>query len=157
MFTAQENPAIARVYGVAGGVTVSNVVAGSPADQAGLKVGDTITTVDGKPVKNGDELVADIASRKPGSKVNLGFMRNNSKQDASVTVADRAKLFAARLGDDEENEEDSGPKETKLGLTVQNVTADIADRLEIPANKGVIVQDVKSSPSEMISAWLVAT
>jgi serine protease Do len=121
------------------------VVAGSPADQAGLKVGDTITTVDGKPVKNGDELVADIASRKPGSKVNLGFMRNNNKQDASVTVADRAKLFAARLGDDEESEEDSGPKETKFGLTVQNVTADIADRLEIPANKGVIVQDVKSS------------
>src|SRR4051812_16735160 len=82
MFTAQENPTIARVYGVNGGVTVSNVVAGSPADQAGLKVGDTITTVDNKAVKNGDELVADIASRKPGSKVNLGFMRNNSKQEA---------------------------------------------------------------------------
>jgi serine protease Do len=132
------------VYGVAGGVTVSNVVAGSPADQAGLKVGDTITTVDGKSVKNGDELVADIASRKPGSKVNLGFIRNNNKQEASVTVADRAKLFAARLGDDDQGEEDSGPKETKLGITVQNVTADIADRLEIPADKGVIVQDVKS-------------
>src|ERR1051325_3794619 len=113
MFTAQENPAIARVYGVNGGVTVSNVFAGSPADQAGLKVGDTITTVDGKAVKNGDELVADIASRKPGAKVNLGFIRNNNKQEAAVTVADRAKLFAARLGDDEEGEEDSGPKETK--------------------------------------------
>jgi serine protease Do len=49
------------------------------------------------------------------------------------------------LGDDEESEEDSSPKETKLGITVQNVTADIADRLEIPANKGVIVQDVKTS------------
>src|SRR5215467_12512257 len=47
MFAAQENPAIARVYGVNGGVTVSNVVPGSPADQAGLKTGDTITTVDG--------------------------------------------------------------------------------------------------------------
>src|ERR1041384_391260 len=146
MFAAQENPAIARVYGVnGGGVTVSNVVAGSPADQAGLKVGDTITTVDGKSVKNGDEHVADIASRQPRSKENLGFMRNNNKQETSVTVADRAKLFAARLGDDEEGEEDSGPKETKFGLTVQNVTADIADRLDIPANKGVIVQDVKSS------------
>ena len=50
---------------------MSNVVAGSPADQAGLKVGDTITTVDGKPVKNGDELVADIASRKPDWKAKL--------------------------------------------------------------------------------------
>ena len=145
MFAAQENPAISRVYGVNGGVTVSNVVAGSPADQAGLKVGDTITTVDGKPVKNGDELVADIASRKPGSKVNLGFVRNNNKQETSVTVADRAKLFAARLGDDEEGGDDSAPKETKFGLTVQNVTPDIADRLDIPANKGVIVQDVRNS------------
>ncbi len=145
MFAAQENPAIARVYGVNGGVTVSNVVAGSPADQAGLKVGDTITTVDGKPVKNGDELVADIASRKPGAKVNLGFVRNNNKQEAAVTVADRAKLFAARLGEDDQGEEDSGPKETKLGITVQNVSADIAGRLDIPANKGVIVQEVKAS------------
>ncbi len=146
MFAAQENPAIARVYGVnGGGVTVSNVVAGSPADQAGLRVGDTITAVDGRPVKNGDELVADIASRKPGAKVTLAFVRNNNKQETSVTVADRAKLFAASLGNEDDSEEDSAPKETKLGITVQNVTSDIADRLEIPANKGVIVQDVKSS------------
>ena len=45
-FAAQPNPAIARIYG--SGVTVSNVVSGSPAEQAGLKIGDTITAVDGK-------------------------------------------------------------------------------------------------------------
>jgi serine protease Do len=142
-FNAQENPAIARVYGVGSGVTISDVVAGSPAEQAGLKVGDTITAVDGKTVKNGDELVADIASRKPGSKVTLGFVRSGKKQDASVTVADRAKLFAARLGDDDEGGEDAGPKESKLGISVRAVTTDIADRLDIPAGKGVIVQEVK--------------
>src|SRR5712691_9972805 len=63
MFDSVENPAISRVYGTGSGVTVSSVVAGSPADQAGLKVGDTITTVDGKKVTKGSELVADIASR----------------------------------------------------------------------------------------------
>src|SRR6201993_3157477 len=47
-FNAQANPAIARVYGVESGITVSSVVAGSPADRAGLKVGDTIISVDGK-------------------------------------------------------------------------------------------------------------
>src|SRR5258708_39429646 len=104
-FNPQENPAIARVYGVVNGVPISNVVAGGPADQAGLKAGDTITAVDGKPVKNGDELVADIASRKPNSKVTLSLIRNSKKQDASVTVADRAKLFAARLGDDDAGNE----------------------------------------------------
>src|SRR5213596_2078097 len=53
-FNAQENPAISRVYGVQSGITVSSVVSGSPADRAGLKVGDTIVSVDGKPIKNGD-------------------------------------------------------------------------------------------------------
>jgi serine protease Do len=146
MFNAAENPAISRVYGAgAGGVTISAVTAGSPAEQAGLKVGDTIVSVDGKAVKNGDELVADIASRKPGSKVNLGFVRNGKKQEAAVTVTDRAKLFAARLGEDDENGEEEAPKESKLGLTVRAITSEMADRLEIPSGKGVIVQDIKPS------------
>ena len=146
MFNAQENPAISRVYGAgAGGVTVSDVTAGSPAERAGIKVGDTIISVDGKPVKNGDDLVSDIASRKPGSKVVLGFVRNGKKQEATVTVADRAKLFAARLGDDEENGEEAAPKESKLGLTVRAVTPEMAERLDIPAGKGIIAQDIKPS------------
>ncbi|HET9410198.1 MAG TPA: Do family serine endopeptidase [Candidatus Sulfotelmatobacter sp.] len=143
MFDAVENPAIARVYGAGSGVTVSSVVAGSPADQAGLKVGDTITTVDGKKVSKGSELVSDIASRKPGSKVNLGFLRNGKPQDTSVTIADRAKLFAARLGEDQEGQDENAPKPSKFGLTVRKLTPEIADRLDIPAGKGVMVQDVK--------------
>src|ERR1700746_1500111 len=91
-FNAQENPAIARVYGGQGGITISSVVPGSPAERAGLKVGDTIVSVDGKPIKNGDELVAELAGRKPGAKVTLGYFRNGKKEEASVTVADRSKL-----------------------------------------------------------------
>src|SRR6202140_3709026 len=143
MFDAVENPAIARVYGSGSGVTVSSVVAGSPADQAGLKVGDTITSVDGKKVSKGSELVADIASRKPGAKVNLNFLRNGKTQETSVTIADRAKLFAARLGEDQENGDESTPKQSKFGVTVRKVTPEMADRLDMPAGKGVIVQDVR--------------
>jgi serine protease Do len=143
MFNAQENPAIARVYGTGSGVTISDVTPGSPAEQAGLKVGDTIVAIDGKAVKNGDELVADIAARKPGSKVTVGFVRNSKKQEATATVADRAKLFAARLGDDDEGGPETGPKESKLGLSVRTLTQEMADRLDLPANKGVIVQEVK--------------
>jgi serine protease Do len=142
-FAAQPVPAIARVYGVQSGVTISNVVPGSPADTAGLKVGDTITSVDGKEVKNGDELVADIAARKPGSKAKVGFVRNGKKEDATVTIADRSKLFAARLGEDQTGNDEQQPKESKLGLTVRALTPDLADRLDVPAGKGVIVQDVK--------------
>ena len=140
-FAAQPNPAIARIYG--SGVTVSNVVAGSPAETAGLKIGDTITSVDGKELKSGDELVAEIAARKPGTKAKLNFVRNGKKQDTTVTIADRSKLFASRLGDEEEGQGAEEPKPSKTGLTVRAITPEIADRLNIPANKGVVVQDVK--------------
>ena len=143
MFDSVENPAISRVYGTGSGVTVSSVVAGSPADQAGLKVGDTITTVDGKKVTKGAELVADIASRKPGAKVELGFVRNGKQQNTTVTIADRAKLFAARLNDDESGNDESTPKQSKFGITVRKLTPEMADRLDMTAGKGVIVQDVK--------------
>jgi len=140
-FSAQPNPAIARIYG--SGVTVSNVVSGSPADQAGLKIGDTITSVDGKDVKSGDDLVADIASRKPGSKAKLTFVRNGKKEDATVTIADRSKLFASRLGEEDENLSEEAPKASKFGVTVRSITPDLANRLGIAASKGVVVQDVK--------------
>jgi serine protease Do len=144
MFDAVENPAITRVYGSGTGVTISNVVAGSPADQAGLKVGDTIVSIDGKKVSKGSELVADIAGRKPGSKATLGFLRNGKTQDATVTIADRAKLFAARLGQEENSEDESTPKQSKFGITVRKLTPEMADRLDIPSGRGVIVQDVKA-------------
>jgi serine protease Do len=142
-FDAVENPAINRVYGAGSGITVASVVAGSPADQAGLKVGDTITTVDGKKVTKGTELVAEIAARKPGAKVQLGFLRNGKLQETTVTIADRAKLFAARLNEDDSGNDESTPKQSKLGITVRKLTPEMADRLDIPSGKGVIVQDVK--------------
>ena len=142
-FNAQENPAIARVYGAHGGITISSVVPGSPAERAGLKVGDTIVSVDGKTVKTGDELVNDIASRKPGSTVKLGYYRSGKQDEATVTVADRAKLFASRLGEDQEGGEEAQPKQSKLGISVRDLTPEMADRLNVPSGQGVVVQDVK--------------
>ena len=60
-----------------------------------------------------------------------------------MTIADRAKLFAARLGDEQDSGDDSTPKQSKFGVTVRKVTPEMADRLDMPAGKGVIVQDVK--------------
>jgi len=143
MFSAEQNPAIARVYGNGSGVAVSTVVPGSPADQAGLKVGDTITTVDGKTVTKGDDLVSEIASRKPGSKAKLVFLRNGKSQETTVTIADRAKLFAARLGDDDSGGDQNTPKQSRFGVTVRKLTPEMADRLDATPGKGVIVQEVK--------------
>ncbi len=135
------SPAISHIYG--SGVTISDVVSGTPADEAGLKVGDTITALDGREVKSGDDLVADIASRKPGSKVKVSFVRNGKKDEVTVTIADRAKLFAARLGEEDENQSEESPQASKFGVTVRSITPDLADRLSISPGKGVVVQDVK--------------
>ena len=143
LYNAEANPAVARVYGVKSGVTISEVPEKGPAAAAGLQPGDTIVAVDGKPVKTGDELVGDIINRKPGSKVKIDYVRNNKEQSASVTVADREKLFGDTTAESEESSQPSKNTESKLGITVQNVTADMADRLGIPANKGVIVTGVK--------------
>jgi len=78
-----------------------------------------------------------------GSKVTLAFIRNGKPQDATVTIADRAKLFAARLGDEQDSGDDSAPKQSKFGVTVRKVTPEMADRLDMGPGKGVIVQDVK--------------
>jgi serine protease Do len=152
MFDAVENPATARVYGA--GVTLSGVVTGGPADRAGLKIGDTITSVDGRKVTNRAELAAEFASWKPGAKAVIGFLRSGKQQETTVTVADAGKLFAAAVKEDDRGmgvrgsrsgsgDNDEGtPRQSKLGVAVRSLTPEMAERLNMPAGKGVIVQDV---------------
>src|ERR1700722_7127926 len=141
-FQASLNPAVQRVYGFKSGVLVNQVTAHGPADQAGLKAGDIITTVDGKPIKDGDALVTDIAARKPGTTVHLGYVRAGQTSTASLTIADRAKLYAAQpVSQNGENGPESAPNasEGKLGITVEPVPAALASK----GIKGVLVTQVK--------------
>ena len=142
-FNAVPNPAVARVYGVNSGVTIASITPNGPAEKAGLKTGDTITSVNGKPVKNGDELVAEISALKPGTQAKVGYVRNGKESTAEVTIADRAKLFAARLGGEQQQGPEGQPQESKFGLTVKGITQDMANRYNLPSTKGVVVQDVK--------------
>lgn len=143
LFNAEPSPALARVYGVKNGVIIAEVTPSGPAEQAGLKVGDAITGVDGKTIKDGNELVSYISAQKPGTQHKLTYLRNGKEGTATVTIADRAKLFGARLGEDDSTQGEEQPQESKMGLTVRSVSPDLADRLGIPAGKGIIVQDVK--------------
>ncbi len=142
-FQATPNPAVARVYGGGGGVTLSDVVKGSPAAQAGLVVGDTITSIDGKKITTGDQLVEDISGRKPGTKIKVGYIRGGKSADATVTVGSRSKLFAGQLGLEDDQTADVEPQESKLGVSVDNINPQVAERLGIEANQGVVVTDVK--------------
>ena len=140
-FQASLNPAVQRVYGFKSGVLVNQVTPKGPADQAGLKAGDIITTVDGKPIKDGDALVTDIAARKPGSTVHLGYVRSGQTSTATLTIADRAKLYAAQPSSQNgQNGPESAPNasEGKLGITVEAVPGPLASK----GIKGVLVTQV---------------
>jgi len=142
-FSAETSPAVTRMYGGGKGVIVQDVTPGGPAAQAGLKAGDSITTVAGKTINAGDELVAEVSSHHPGEKLKIGYLRNGKQEEATVVVADRQKLFGAQLGTSEDESEQQEPKEGKLGITVKPVPDAAAKRLNLQPNQGVIVADVK--------------
>jgi serine protease Do len=142
-FSAETSPAVTRMYGGGKGVVVQDVTPGGPAAQGGLKSGDAIIAVGGKSVKDGDELVAEVSSHHPGDKLKIGYLRNGKQEEATVTVADRQKLFGAQLGTNDEDAEEQTPKEGKLGITVKPVPAAAAKRLNLQADQGVLVVDVK--------------
>jgi serine protease Do len=136
--------AVSRQYGFAnGGVIVSTVTSDGPAAKAGVKPDDIIVSVDGKPIKDGDDLVADISTRKVGSTVQLGILRNDSKKTLTVGIADRAKLFA-NVGSNSDNNAtptEADASESKLGIQVDSVPAQLSSKLGIQG--GVIVSNVR--------------
>ena len=87
--------------------------------------------------------MSEIINRKPGTKLKVDYVRSGKPETASVTVADREKLFPESPEQAENANEQGAPAESKLGVTVRGVTPEMADRLSIPANKGVIVTGVK--------------
>lgn len=135
--------AVNRVYGFKNGVLVQEVQPGGPAEKAGLKPGDIVTTVDGRAIKDGDDLVNEIASRKPGSSIRLGYLRDGKQEDTTVTVGDRDKVFAdlnnPQQGENQENS--SGAGEAKLGLVVHDVSQAMAAKIHTP---GVLVDSVRT-------------
>ncbi len=70
-----------RIGDTGNGVYVGTVTAGGPAAKAGLKVGDVITAIDGKPTPGSDQLGTIIASHKPGQTVTLKVTHQNGTSD----------------------------------------------------------------------------
>jgi serine protease Do len=142
-FSAVPNPAVLRIYGAKNGVPITNVRPDSPAAKAGLQGEDTITAVNGKQIKSGDQLVNLISATRPGNKLNVTYLRNGQEKQATVVVADRAKLFGDRAEQPDDTPEESEPAPTKLGITVKAVSPEMAERVGVPEGKGVQVTDVK--------------
>ena len=109
--SSQDLPAaVGRVYGFKSGVLVSSVFKGWTGGTAGIKAGDIINSVDGKPIKDGEDLVSIITARHPGSTAKIGYLRNGQQQTATVTIQDRTKT-ANDLTRSEQCAEPNGPGE----------------------------------------------
>ena len=78
------------------GALVDGVVPKSPAAAAGVRTGDVIESIDGKPVRNFRELQNMIAKREAGDKIKLQVKRETRSSELSVTLARRADLYEER-------------------------------------------------------------
>jgi serine protease Do len=127
------------------GALVSQVETDSPAAKAGLKVGDVITELNGKKMDNSGQLQAAISTQRPGNKINLSVMREGKTLTLALTLE----------GINKKSEEASaGPGEAhgkaRWGVGLQNLTADLREELQLPAEvKGVVVTNVQpGSPAD---------
>jgi putative serine protease PepD len=73
----------------ANGARVARVVAGGPAQHAGLRAGDEIVAVDGRPVRSPDDLTAQIARHKPGDRAQVTILRGADRRTLTVTLGRR--------------------------------------------------------------------
>ncbi len=143
-FQQGTSSAVAREYGFQnGGVFVGEVVPGGPAAKAGIQPRDVIVSVDGKSIKTGDELIAIVSMKHPGTTVSLGVLRGGKQITIACGIVDRSKLYEnqANAGDESNESGTSDAGQSKFGITVQAVPQQLQSRLHITG--GVAVTSVK--------------
>lgn len=115
------------------GALVSDVIEGGPAAIAGIKTGDVIVEYNGNKVAESNQVPILVARTKVGKAVNVTVMREKKQIPITVKIGELKdqKIVA------------SGPKEGKLGLTVQDLTPQLAESLGISRTNGVVVTVVQ--------------
>ena len=131
--------------GVEDGVVVRQFVSGGPAENSDLELADVITEVAGASVKSADELKRELRLKKAGDSVTLGLMRNGKAREIEVETGAFPEEFTAvsRMRRSERKPE-ADTKAKLLGMTVQNINADLAKRFEVEGEKGVIVTAIEN-------------
>jgi serine protease Do len=120
------------------GAVIRSVVAGSPAEKAGVEGGDVVTKVDGKTVDKAADLRRLVANVKPGAKTTLTVFRRGATKDLVVTIGEDERSKGAAGKTDESNEPAPavGPS-AALGLKVSELAE--AQRKELKLKSGVKV------------------
>ncbi|MDP2390889.1 MAG: PDZ domain-containing protein, partial [Acidobacteriota bacterium] len=123
------------------GALVSDVTPGGAAARAGLKRGDVILGYQGRPVVDTNAFRNESAATSPGSTVTLQVLREGKSNEVKATLEEMAASTAANRS------EGAGPSGAgKFGLTVEPLTPQIANRLELPRDvEGVVITDIEPS------------
>jgi serine protease Do len=121
------------------GAMVSTVSPAGPAANAGVKPLDVIVEFNGKAVKNRDQLVDMVTRTTPGTTVPLKVLRDGKSTALNVTIGELDLEAEAGVTEEEgEVEEEAG-----FGIGLDDITPDIARRLELPrSTSGALVTDV---------------
>jgi serine protease Do len=119
----------------------------SPAKAAGILPGDVIIAIDGKPVERVGQLQQVIGFRKPGDVVKVEVARKGGVRksfDVKLqSLNDTPQVAAADQGDSQEGNTSNGTVMSRLGISVEPVTSDIAQQLQLPNGmRGLVVTDV---------------
>ena len=136
------NPIVLKELGAPYGIVIESVEPGSPAAREGLKGGDVITAVNGKPVKTGSELVDAITHSPVGSKVRISYVRDHKETTASVTVEPREEVFSGSASA-KENSSSGGVAPGKFGLRLETLTPERARQLGMRGQSAVLVSQVE--------------
>lgn len=120
-YNGNPDPALIRAFGLDHGVVVDSVVPNGPAEVAGFLPGDVITEIDGRPVTNGNVLLEIVAAQRVGDAVPITVHRGGNNLILEVKIADRAELFADRVGNPRPHDDEAIP--TRLGIRVQEIPA----------------------------------
>jgi serine protease Do len=122
------------------GALIASVEKDTPAEKAGLKAGDVILEFDGKPINEGNELPRYVAATPVDKKVTMVIFRDGSKQNVTLTVG---------VLKDKDGEAVSGSAKDgdKIGVTVEEIRKDLADRLGLRDSKGLVITEVKPGSS----------
>lgn len=119
------------------GVLIGDVIDDSPASRAGLRAGDIVTQLNGKPVADANELRNAIAATKAGTEVKLRVFRDGQEEEMSVKVGQLESTGLTAAGG-------NGASQSDLGVTVRTLTPELAEQLGLEADqKGVVVTEVQ--------------
>ena len=135
-------PAIAKAFGEKdpGGVLVGDVSPNSPAEAAGLRRGDIILEVNGKPMTGSNQLRMTISMMQPGSAAKLKVVHDGSQRELTI------KLHELPTEQAEMNNEAGEQPQASAGIEVGNLTPQIAQQLHLaPTTTGVVVKHVDPS------------